>query len=254
MRKTRGKPLCAAFKGQELTVILVCLLLCVAGVSAADETLVFQFDFDQNGRYEDAWPLRVGEDVLVDIYISNVPAPGLVTMGFKLYYDPREISASQTGTKVNEAYWDELERDIMAGTISMAGSSKSGTGFQGNDILLGTVRFVRFNPPFERGVSELTVSDLAPPPSDDFVLDNGEVIDDRVPEGVLARIHPGYPGDLNGDGVMELKDAILALKAILGMGDPFVCYTADLNGDGKIGIAEAAYVLQEVAELRQSSP
>jgi DNA-binding beta-propeller fold protein YncE len=59
-------------------------------------------------------------------------------------------------------------------------------------------------------------------------------------------------GDITGDGVTDLADAILALKNLSGAGTGGVNVNpaADVNGDGKIGIAEAIYILQKAAGLR----
>ena len=63
-------------------------------------------------------------------------------------------------------------------------------------------------------------------------------------------------GDLNGDGVVNLADAILALKVAagkdsVGIRTDFASCGADVNCDGQIGVAEAIYILQYVAGLRQ---
>jgi hypothetical protein len=58
-------------------------------------------------------------------------------------------------------------------------------------------------------------------------------------------------GDVNGDGVLDLKDGMLVLKIMSGIGPTEgVTLDADVNGDGKIGMAEAIYILQKVGGLR----
>lgn len=55
----------------------------------------------------------------------------------------------------------------------------------------------------------------------------------------------GLKGDINGDGRLDLKDAIYVLRVLTSLyttGQPF-----DVDGDGKIGIPEAVYVLTELA-------
>lgn len=59
-------------------------------------------------------------------------------------------------------------------------------------------------------------------------------------------------GDVNGDGIVDLKDAVLALQIMTGITpDSDIQLNADVNGDGKIGMAEVVYILQYVAGLRQ---
>lgn len=55
--------------------------------------------------------------------------------------------------------------------------------------------------------------------------------------------------DINGDGQVDLTDAILCLQVLSGLAPDGIRLTADVNGDGKIGMAEAIYSLQKVAGL-----
>ena len=62
-------------------------------------------------------------------------------------------------------------------------------------------------------------------------------------------------GDINGDGDVNLTDAILALQVISGMNpigvrSDYASSGADVNEDGKIGLEEVIYTLQVVSELR----
>jgi len=60
------------------------------------------------------------------------------------------------------------------------------------------------------------------------------------------------PGDVNGDGNVDLSDAILILKVLCGVdtGDDTVNVDADVNGDNKIGIEEAIHALQVVSGIK----
>jgi len=54
------------------------------------------------------------------------------------------------------------------------------------------------------------------------------------------------PGDVDGNGKVELADAVLALKIMAGFtisAPQTVNLNADVNGDGKIGMAEVVYIL-----------
>ncbi len=57
-------------------------------------------------------------------------------------------------------------------------------------------------------------------------------------------------GDVNGDGKVDLADAILALQVVAGLNPPNVFSSADVNNDNKIGLEEVVYILQKVAGLR----
>ncbi|MDM8525298.1 dockerin type I repeat-containing protein [Desulfococcaceae bacterium HSG8] len=53
-------------------------------------------------------------------------------------------------------------------------------------------------------------------------------------------------GDVNGDGILDLGDAITVLKVITGVetGEIFLC--ADVNGDGGIGIEDMLYIFGNI--------
>lgn len=62
-------------------------------------------------------------------------------------------------------------------------------------------------------------------------------------------------GDVNGDGKVDLADAVLAIQVAAGMTPAGIRtdYTisgADVNGDGMVGPAEMLYILQYLAGLR----
>jgi uncharacterized delta-60 repeat protein len=72
-------------------------------------------------------------------------------------------------------------------------------------------------------------------------------------DGYIRAVRRGQPAglaDLNGDGSINLTDAILAIRITAGLRDPDVDVRADVNGDGKIGMAEVVYILQKIAGLR----
>ncbi|MCP4352407.1 MAG: PKD domain-containing protein [Desulfobacterales bacterium] len=60
---------------------------------------------------------------------------------------------------------------------------------------------------------------------------------------------PPVPGDIDGDGNIDMKDAILALKTPTMSGEQSNS-EQDVNGDGKIGMEEVVYILQTVSGLR----
>ena len=56
-------------------------------------------------------------------------------------------------------------------------------------------------------------------------------------------------GDVNGDGKVDISDAILCLQVLSGMLPGNINPAADVNADGKIGMAEAIYAMQKAAGL-----
>ncbi len=60
-------------------------------------------------------------------------------------------------------------------------------------------------------------------------------------------------GDINGDGIVDFSDLILALKIMAGIDlapDVTIQLQADVNNDGKIGMAEAIFIIQDIAGIR----
>jgi hypothetical protein len=76
------------------------------------------------------------------------------------------------------------------------------------------------------------------------------------PDQVLVRTYDPtsiQAGDVNGDGIVDLTDAILVLQVLAGIEPSSTVYVeADVNGDGRIGIAELTYILQKIAGFRQT--
>ena len=62
-----------------------------------------------------------------------------------------------------------------------------------------------------------------------------------IPSTIMIR------GDVNGDGNVDLADAILCLQELIGSSPGNIHSIADVNGDGKIGMAEAIYAMRKVA-------
>jgi pimeloyl-ACP methyl ester carboxylesterase len=58
-------------------------------------------------------------------------------------------------------------------------------------------------------------------------------------------------GDINGDGKIDLEDAVVILQIMSGL-QPAMAVNpgADVNGDGKIGFQEVIYILQKAAAAR----
>ena len=67
----------------------------------------------------------------------------------------------------------------------------------------------------------------------------------------LEAIMNALKGDINNDGVVDLKDVILGLHVTSGIGyQNHLLRLADVNADGKHGIVEVIYAMQIVAGLR----
>jgi List-Bact-rpt repeat protein/cohesin domain-containing protein len=163
-------------------IVLVAVIACGSGVEAA---LEFDADFDQDDIYEISWTMKADDVVSVDIYVSNVPAPGLVSMGFKLTYDSSKLEVVTGSTTVDITNWPSggspyvefinAEGDIDE--IEMSGF-RTGVSLAGDNILLGTVTFQCIS----EGTSEFMLLDRE---EDWFVLEDYTILDGDIGAGVL---------------------------------------------------------------------
>jgi hypothetical protein len=90
------------------------------------------------------------------------------------------------------------------------------------------------------------------PDTNDLLSPDKCTITDRTFSGILPNGLTGcvtLPGDVDHNGIVDLKDAILSLKVMTGTNDKAFS-DADINFDSKIGLDEVLYLLQDSAELK----
>jgi hypothetical protein len=66
----------------------------------------------------------------------------------------------------------------------------------------------------------------------------------------FAAVYAVNKGDIDGDGNVNLTDAILALQVMAGRQPASLNLAADVNSDGRIGMADVIYILQKVAGMQ----
>lgn len=59
-----------------------------------------------------------------------------------------------------------------------------------------------------------------------------------------------FRGDVDGNGEIEMRDAILAFQVVCNFPNLNIEKKSDVNEDRKIGLEEVIYILQEVSGLR----
>lgn len=163
---------------------LAALWLVSAPVSAS---LVFNLDFGQDGSFDPFWNLNVNQSVWVDVYVSNVPAPGLISMGFDLVYDTSHLQVQGAFIGNN---WDFGNIDQTAPSLAGTGGMLLGTQI-GDNILLASLELKSI----AAGASDLRLFDSDHGGgADDFALENGAVLDGDLAGGVaLAAVETPQP-------------------------------------------------------------
>jgi len=79
---------------------------------------------------------------------------------------------------------------------------------------------------------------------------SGEAAQIYIDDFSVTSSFTAVKGDINGDGNVNLKDAILCLQVISDITPSQNVYqAADVNGDGKIGLSEAIFIMRRVGEL-----
>ena len=69
-------------------------------------------------------------------------------------------------------------------------------------------------------------------------------------DGVSLQILEPPLGDFDDNGIVDLRDTILALKVMAGVGSDTVHPDEDISGDNRIGIEEVIYTLGVVGGLQ----
>jgi YD repeat-containing protein len=58
-------------------------------------------------------------------------------------------------------------------------------------------------------------------------------------------------GDINGDSIVTLADAVMTMQIVSGITPgPAIFQSAKVTGDDRVGLTEAIYILQKVSCLR----
>jgi len=82
------------------------------------------------------------------------------------------------------------------------------------------------------------------------IRDDGSIIERFALRSSDGSVTDFLKGDADGDGTVDLRDAILALHGA-NPANATIAYTAaDVNGDSKIGMAEAVYAMQVLAGIK----
>lgn len=172
---------------KKLSVLVVSLMM-LLGVGftssawSAVEDINFSIDFGQDGIMDTAWTLAAGDSVMVDLWVNEVPAPGLVGFGFGFGVLP--------GAEIN---FEILDVTITTGIATpsnelfLGGFYAESWAFPGS-TLEGAFKMVSFELLCTKpSIDELFIYDYLPG-SAQWVMGDGTIIDDIILPQHLATL------------------------------------------------------------------
>jgi uncharacterized repeat protein (TIGR01451 family) len=194
--------------------------------SATEETTVEAKADLAATKTESTDPILAGHELTYTITVENMGPSDAVNATLTDNVPP-QLESPQYSTD-NGQNWNDWTGSFALGTMS-PNSSKE-------------IRIRATSAPNFRGL----ISNTATVASDTTEIDMGNNSDTEETTAIII-------GDINGDGEVDLADAVLLCKILCGMAQdynpPVVPF--DLKGDGKFSWAELLYILQTVSELRQ---
>jgi hypothetical protein len=168
-------------------VLALVMVLGFAGFASASPYIWFDANGDMVPDTE--WIMEPCDVVWLEVYISGVPTPGLISMGLIASYDPDQLEVT-TGTGIYRDNWWFGPLNLSPGVVDMVGG-RLYPGLSGDDIHLGTIELHCIEP----GVSSITLTDHDAP-YDDFVLADGRVLDNEILYGSIEITNVPIPGTL----------------------------------------------------------
>jgi hypothetical protein len=186
---------------------------------------------------------RPGEVVTV-VISADESVELLAAIGLTIQFDP-SLAISQA--------------DIQAGPLLASPLMSANTNTPGQ-ILLGLISVQNSNGPGIiarlnfRLPQSAKVGDTYP-----ITISDGEAVDAEGRtitlgyQGAAIKVIGRRKGDINGDGVVNVADAVLALRYAVLLAEPNAdqLSAADLNGDGRVSIPEVSTILRAALGLAQ---
>jgi hypothetical protein len=183
----------------------------------------------------------VGGEATVSVMIDD--ASNMLSADITLDFDPSVVAP--TGVELADLTSDFIvAHTVTWGAVSIAVAGSAAIA-DGSGVLV-KVAF-RIDGEAETGETAITVSKAV-------VYGSDHQANDSLTPGAFGtmEIRGIEAGDVNGDGYVNLADAVSALQAWAGAESTFDMPSgADIKGDGKIAFEEIICVLQKVAGRRE---
>ncbi len=186
---------------------------------------------DQDGEYED-W---------IELY--NNSGNDIALLGYYLTDDSADITQ-----------WTFPNVSVSAGgyLIVWADNDEDQDGLHTNFKLSASGETILLAAPDQTAIDEVAFGEQTTDVSmARFPNGTGDFAEMSPTFSAINGVSANIDGDVDGNSVVTLDDAILALQVTIGITPQSTVYNeADVNNDDKIGLREALYVLGSVAALR----
>lgn len=236
---------------------------CTGEINAAMETFrssvngigeVTDISQMDNAVYIEPFTARVGEDVQIEVKLKNAAAA--TSYGFELVL-PEGMTINVNS---DNEFDDELElssrnskhsvtTNLLAnGNYKVGVASMSSKAITGND---GTVMTITAQVSAEMSEGDYAVRIVAPL----LVSTDGSKPLIRATQTKVT-VESYVKGDVDGDGVVDLADAVLVINYYVGKPvGKFMAKAADVDGDGSIDLADAVKIINfYVGKVPKLSP
>jgi hypothetical protein len=188
-------------------------------------------------QFKDSFGIDIRKIFIVGL--SPASAPGQVSLGSILFTASKAaVSDTQVVTLSGQVYTDTgLVQDLVPVSQLITVTALTDTDHDGMDDNWETYYFGNLSRDGNADFNHNGISDKV------------EYLNGTDPKASDFSVIAG--GDINGNGVVDLEDAILVFEIMSGRTPAVSIFnTADINQDGKIGMQEAIYILQKIAQLR----
>jgi hypothetical protein len=161
--------------------------------------------------------------------------------------DDRRVTAhleAQMASYLDQADSGTVQATFLDGLLAPLGSLTLGP-YHGSDPLYSSFAFQQADgavPPGTRFIQVMLIARREAGDYNDAYFDNLALVLNRTATGV---------GDVNGDGSVDVRDVVMALRATVGLLTLTAAQAAqaDLNGDGSVSVADVSILLSRILGL-----
>lgn len=173
---------------------------------------------------------------------------GLVAATFKIDFDQSKLSVAEQDlrtTDLTERF--VIDADVKQNQGKIAVSIAGAEGLPAGSGVLIEI------PVRVKGAAN--IGDIYPLTFTEALLvyDDGTTLNDVIPDTEDGSITIVEPGDINQDGVLDLKDVVFTMRVIAGtltFSDPFDAAVADADHNGIVTIDDALFLLRSLTTAK----